>query len=53
MEIVGVTRGQTARDTVDKTRILRAEKSAEANCKEAAILHSALKADENNFEEAE
>ncbi|GFQ80742.1 hypothetical protein TNCT_406341 [Trichonephila clavata] len=60
IEVMGVTIGQTARDcadTVDNTRILRAEANCkelglEANCKEARTLHRALKAADNyNFEE--
>lgn len=57
MEVMGVTIGQTARDyadTVDNARILRAEKTTEANCKEARTLRRALKAAENDkFEETE
>lgn len=46
MEVIGVTIGQTARDyadTVDNARILRAEKTVEANCKEARTSRRALK----------
>ncbi|KAL3285030.1 hypothetical protein HHI36_019157 [Cryptolaemus montrouzieri] len=54
---MGVTIGQTARnyaDNVDKARILRAENTAKANCKEARTLRRDLKAAENdNFEETE
>ncbi|GFS88834.1 uncharacterized protein TNCV_1000441 [Trichonephila clavipes] len=54
---MGVTKGQTARDyldTIDSARFLRAEKTAEANCKEAITLRRALKAAEkDNFEETE
>ncbi|GFX44781.1 hypothetical protein TNCV_1826431 [Trichonephila clavipes] len=57
MEVMDVTICQTARDyvdTVDYARILRAEKTAEANCKEARTLRRDLKAAENdNFEETE
>ncbi|GFY54339.1 hypothetical protein TNIN_122241 [Trichonephila inaurata madagascariensis] len=57
MEVMAVTIGQTTRDyanTVDNARILRTEKTAEANCKEARTLQRALKAAENdNFEETE
>lgn len=57
MEVMGVTIGQTARDyanIVDNARILRAEKTAKANCKEARTLRRAVKAAENdNFEETE
>ncbi|GFS78433.1 uncharacterized protein TNCV_3146961 [Trichonephila clavipes] len=57
MEVMGVTIGQTARDyadTVDNAHILRTEKTAEANCKEARTLRMALKAAENdNLEETE
>ncbi|GFY36197.1 hypothetical protein TNCV_4845691 [Trichonephila clavipes] len=50
MEVMGVTIGQTATDyadTVDNARILRVEKIAEANYKEAGTLHKALKVAEN------
>lgn len=57
MEVMGVTIGQSARDyadSVDNARIMRAEKTAKANSKEARIFRRALKASENNnFEETE
>ncbi|GFW69647.1 hypothetical protein TNCV_489911 [Trichonephila clavipes] len=57
MEVMGVTIGQTARDyadTIDNVRILRAEKTTEANRKEARTLCRVLKAVENdNFGERE
>ncbi|GFS42088.1 uncharacterized protein TNIN_49981 [Trichonephila inaurata madagascariensis] len=46
IEVMGVTIDQTARDyadTVDNARILEAEKTAQANCKEARILRRAPK----------
>ncbi|GFR30892.1 hypothetical protein TNCT_274311 [Trichonephila clavata] len=53
--MMGVTKGQTTRnyaDSVDNARILRAEKTAEAICRETRTLRRALKASENdNFEE--
>ncbi|GFQ66257.1 uncharacterized protein TNCT_423171 [Trichonephila clavata] len=57
LKVMGVTISQTARDnadTVDNARILRAEKTAEANCKEHRTLRRAFKAHENdNFKETE
>ncbi|GFR27442.1 hypothetical protein TNCT_275251 [Trichonephila clavata] len=57
MKVIGVPIGQTAEDypdTVDNERILRVEKTSEANCKEARTLRRALKVVENeNFEETE
>lgn len=57
METMGVTLGQTARgysDTVDNARILKANKSAEINSKEARTLRRALRAaEDDNFDEAE
>ncbi|GFX33921.1 hypothetical protein TNCV_911251 [Trichonephila clavipes] len=56
MVVIGITIGQTARDcadTIDNARILRAEKTPEATCKEARTLRRALNAAENNFEETE
>ncbi|GFX72343.1 hypothetical protein TNCV_1252971 [Trichonephila clavipes] len=51
IEAMGITIGQTARncaDTIDNASILRAEKTADANSKEARTLRRALKAAEND-----
>ncbi|GFY67817.1 hypothetical protein TNIN_90141 [Trichonephila inaurata madagascariensis] len=47
--VMDVTINQTAyADSVDNARILRAERTAEANCKEAKTVHRAFKAAKNN-----
>ncbi|GFY49757.1 hypothetical protein TNIN_205671 [Trichonephila inaurata madagascariensis] len=57
IEVMGVTIGQKARnysDTVANARILREEKTAEANCNVARTLRRTPKGAENdNFEETE
>ena len=57
METVGVTIGQTARnysDVVDNARILKANKNAEINSKEARTVRRALRAAaDENFDETE